>query len=102
MLAGEAVTWFNRNTVEHTATFLENDMLDSGFLERGGAYTHIFEEPGEFDYHSKHDPLMTGTIIVERPFFVQAMIKMIFPRSSPGAVCVLADIFIGCRNLPIV
>ena len=33
--AGEAVTWFNHNTMEHTVTSIDSGVLDSGLLERG-------------------------------------------------------------------
>lgn len=63
--AGEAVTWFNHNTMEHTVTSIDSGVLDSGFLESGESYTHVFGEPGEFDYYSRPDPSITGKIIVE-------------------------------------
>ena len=39
--------------------------FDSGDLEEhGGAYSHVFDVEGEFDYFCQHHPIMTGTVQV--------------------------------------
>ena len=62
--AGETITWTNDDSVTHTAT-ADNGEFDSGHLEPGNAFSHVFEEPGTYDYRCTIHPTMVGTITVQ-------------------------------------
>lgn len=69
-VVGGMVTWTNNDTALHTATSGNAEagepdgVFDSGFLNRGQKFSHVFEETGEFDYYCILHPFMTGKVIV--------------------------------------
>lgn len=69
-VVGGMVTWTNDDTALHTATSGDAEagepdgVFDSGFLNRGQKFSHVFEEVGEFDYYCILHPFMTGKVIV--------------------------------------
>jgi plastocyanin len=44
----------------------EKPLFDSGPIRIGGTFERIFETPGTFEYFSRKDPSVRGTIIVKR------------------------------------
>lgn len=73
--AGESVTWTNMDFVPHTATSGNpgdadaGSIFDSGTLTLGSAFSHTFNEPGEFVYFCQVHPTMMrdAKVIVEAP-----------------------------------
>lgn len=59
--AGTTVVWTNDGRAPHTVT---GDFADSGILEPGQTFSHLFSESGEFGYACAIHPNMTGTIRV--------------------------------------
>ena len=62
---GDSVTWTNKDSARHTVTSDTESELDSDLLSKDNTYVHVFNEKGEFSYHCKPHPYMTGKIIVE-------------------------------------
>ena len=60
--AGAKVTWVNRDTAGHTATFSK---LDTDRLEKGDRRALTFEQPGRYRYVCAFHAFMTGEVIVE-------------------------------------
>ena len=63
---GEVVTWINYDSVEHTITSDEGNLLDSGLIGKVESYTMVFTEAGTYDYHCSPHPYMKGKIVVEK------------------------------------
>jgi len=63
--AGATVTWTNSDTVPHTATAKDREVLQSGTLNPGDSYSQTFDQPGTFDYFCEFHANMKGTIIVQ-------------------------------------
>lgn len=63
--AGTTVTWMNSDTVPHTATAQDRDVLQSGTLDAGDTFSQTFDAPGTIDYFCEFHPNMKGTIIVQ-------------------------------------
>ena len=61
---GGTVTWTNRDIPAHTATGLDRDVLDSGGLGVGEAYSQTFDEAGTYEYVCEYHPDMKGTVVV--------------------------------------
>ena len=61
--AGTPVTWINRETAGHTATF-ENG-LDTDRLEKGDRAALTFEKPGRYPYVCAFHAFMKGEVVVE-------------------------------------
>ncbi|NPE31550.1 cupredoxin family copper-binding protein [Methanococcoides sp. SA1] len=61
---GDTIKWTNLDTAPHTATD-NNDMFDSGTLEKGESFSMTFDEAGTYDYICTIHPWMEGTVIVE-------------------------------------
>lgn len=66
--AGQTVTWVNKGTMHHTVT-ADDDSFNSGFVEPGQSYSHIFLQPGRYPYHcvlhgSERGVGMAGVIVV--------------------------------------
>jgi plastocyanin len=59
---GATVTWTNQDPVAHTVTGAD---FDSGSVEQGKTYSHVFDKAGTYDYHCAIHPSMKGTIIVQ-------------------------------------
>ena len=66
--AGDSVTWINADGVPHTVTSGGGGEADGGFdsslLGPGQAFTHQFNEPGEFPFTCTLHPHMNGTVTV--------------------------------------
>jgi plastocyanin len=61
---GEAVTWTNKGSHDHTVT-ADDGSFDSGSLSTGDAFANLFLEAGTFQYHDSIYPdRMTGTVVV--------------------------------------
>ena len=58
------VTWKNQDTDWHTA-HSDFPEFDSGLIQAGGSYTHVFERVGIYPYHCDPHPWMTGIVIVK-------------------------------------
>ena len=65
ILAGGSVTWVNNDTVPHTATGRDAEILQSGTIEPGNDFTQTFNTPGTYEYYCEFHPDMTGTIVVQ-------------------------------------
>jgi plastocyanin len=64
--AGTTVTWVNRDDVPHTATSSQKPRaFDSGTLDTDQKFSHVFAQPGTYDYFCAVHPHMTGQIIVK-------------------------------------
>ena len=61
---GTAVTWFNADAMEHSVTSNTTGLWDSGLINSGSRWSHIFDTPGTYAYHCSPHPWMTGTIVV--------------------------------------
>jgi plastocyanin len=62
---GATVTWTNSDTVPHTATAQDREVLQSGTLNPGDSYSQTFDQPGTFDYFCEFHANMKGTIVVQ-------------------------------------
>ena len=60
---GATVEWKNEDLIPHTAT--SPVFGDSGPLNPGDSWKHIFNQAGEFPYVCTFHPAMTGTVIVK-------------------------------------
>jgi plastocyanin len=58
------VTWLNNDIAPHTVT-ADDGAFDSGNLNPGQTWTHVFTTPGTYTYHCKYHLWMHGTIIVK-------------------------------------
>ena len=64
--AGTTVTWVNRDDVPHTATSTKKARaFDSGTLDTDQKFSHLFSQPGTYDYFCAVHPHMTGQVIVK-------------------------------------
>lgn len=61
---GTKVTWTNNDSTSHTVTSNDN-LFESGTLSKSATFSYTFNQSGEFNYHCKIHPSMTGRIIVE-------------------------------------
>jgi plastocyanin len=62
-LVGEPVTWANDDGTAHdVATFA--DGFDSGRMEVGARFSHVFAEQGTYQYHCTLHPFMFGSVRV--------------------------------------
>jgi plastocyanin len=58
------VTWTNDDSIQHTVTFDEEGLFDSGPLSPGDTIDNAFDTPGGFGYHCSIHPWMTGRVMV--------------------------------------
>jgi plastocyanin len=58
------VVWKNEDNDWHTA-HSNIPEFNSGLIESGASFTHVFERAGIFPYHCDPHPWMTGLVIVE-------------------------------------
>jgi glucose/arabinose dehydrogenase len=69
--SGETITWYNADTVSHTATSGsdsdpdEGQLFDSDAILSKQAFTLKFDNKGTFDYYCIYHPSMVGEIIVK-------------------------------------
>ena len=63
---GTTVTWINKDTtlLSHTVTSNVSGQFDSGLLDTGARWSHIFAQPGNFTYYCTLHPNMWGTVVV--------------------------------------
>jgi plastocyanin len=62
---GDTVTWTNQDSVPHTATGSDTDLLQSGTIAPGSSFSQVFNSPGQIEYHCEFHPNMLGTIVVK-------------------------------------
>ena len=64
--AGAKVTWVNHDDVPHTATSTAKPRaFDSGTLDTDGTFSHVFNQPGTYEYFCAVHPHMKGRIVVK-------------------------------------
>jgi glucose/arabinose dehydrogenase/plastocyanin len=69
--SGDTITWYNADTVSHTATSGsdtdpdEGQLFDSDAILSKQAYSLKFDDEGIYDYYCVYHPSMVGEIIVE-------------------------------------
>ncbi len=61
---GTTVTWTNYDSVAHTVTSDDGDVLDSGLFSIGGTFRHTFDSPGEYAYYCEPHSNMKGLVTV--------------------------------------
>jgi plastocyanin len=61
--AGTTVTWPNEDSTPHTVV-ANDDAFDSGRLDWGQQFQHVFMEPGAYAYHCSFHPGMMGMVVV--------------------------------------
>lgn len=65
---GTTVTWTNEDDIEHSVTSgppgAHDTLFESGLFLRGQAFSHAFNEPGEFAYFCMRHNSMVGTVVV--------------------------------------
>lgn len=61
---GTKVTWINNDSVPHTVTSSQSDVLNSAELSTGESFSATLSQPGRIDYHCNIHPSMTGSIVV--------------------------------------
>ena len=61
--AGTTVTWTNNGARPHTVT-ADDGSFDSGRLDPGEQFSHVFDQPGTFTYRCGYHEEMQGTIVV--------------------------------------
>ena len=59
------VVWKNEDTDWHSAHSDDNIEFDSGLMQSGASFTHVFERVGTYTYHCDPHPWMTGVVIVK-------------------------------------
>jgi plastocyanin len=63
IIMGSVVEWTNTGSRTHTVT-ADDGSFDSGNLDAGEKWTREFDAEGDFPFHCKIHPSMTGTINV--------------------------------------
>ncbi len=58
----QAVGWINQDSAPHTVT---GSGFDSGTLQQGQRYEHLFQTVGTFDYHCSIHSQMQAKVIVQ-------------------------------------
>lgn len=61
--AGTTVEWVNDDPLAHTVVAADS-AFDSGSIEPGGTWRHLFSVPGVYTYACRPHPFMKGTITV--------------------------------------
>lgn len=61
--AGEGILWRNMGELPHTVTDRAGE-FDSGILQNGETFTHVFPEVGTFEYFCTLHPDMIATVVV--------------------------------------
>jgi plastocyanin len=65
--AGTKVTWTNQDDMPHTVTStVQPKALDSEALDTDARFSHVFAEPGTYDYVCTIHPKMAGRVIVQK------------------------------------
>ena len=60
---GDAVVWLNKDPFPHTATAVGD--FDSGSIESGSSWRHVFDNAGDHPYICTLHPNMKGMVHVE-------------------------------------
>ncbi|WP_167143633.1 cupredoxin domain-containing protein [Canibacter zhoujuaniae] len=60
---GEAVRWTFDGGAKHDVVAADGSFVSE--LQKDGSFTHVFTEPGKYDYDCSIHPEMRGTVIVE-------------------------------------
>ena len=69
--SGETITWYNADTISHTATSgsdsdpTEGQLFDSDAILSKQAFSFKFDNKGTFDYYCVYHPSMVGEIVVK-------------------------------------
>ena len=63
--AGQSVTWTNDDTVPHTVTAKDRNVLQSGTMNAGDTFTQTFNTPGTYEYFCEFHANMKGVVIVK-------------------------------------
>ena len=63
--SGDTVTWFNHDSMPHTASALDGQSFDSGAVDPGGSWSFVFTKVGSYQYRCAIHPDMHGEIVVE-------------------------------------
>ena len=85
--AGSTVTWTNTGAVIHSVTsdtgaFDSSPSCPTGpCIDPGGSFSHLFPQVGQFAYHCKVHPNMTGTVVVDAPATTTTATT---PGTTPG------------------
>ena len=61
--AGTLVTWTNNDQLVHTIT-ADDGSWESGPIEPGKTWSHMFAQPGDYAFHCTPHPFMQGTVVV--------------------------------------
>lgn len=90
---GDTVRWRQRDGTPHTTTSTQGEW-DSGFLNAGQTFSHIFRRAGSFPYFCEPHPWMTGTVIVEAAAATAPTVAITSPSQNatltPGPVTITA------------
>jgi plastocyanin len=62
--AGGTVVWTNKDTIPHTTRSDGSLLWDSGTLQPGASYKHVFKATGSYNYSCAIHPEMKGTVYV--------------------------------------
>lgn len=62
--AGQSVEWINDDAVLHSATATDRSW-DSGEIDGGRTWTHLFEKPGTFAYFCDDHSYMRARVVVK-------------------------------------
>ena len=62
--AGAPLIWANEDWAPHTVT-AETGSFDSGRLDEGATFQHVFTEPGTYSYLCTFHPGMVGKVVVD-------------------------------------
>jgi aldose sugar dehydrogenase len=69
--SGDTITWYNADTISHTATSgsdsdpTEGQLFDSDAILSKQAFSFKFDNKGTFDYYCVYHPSMVGEIVVK-------------------------------------
>jgi plastocyanin len=62
--AGTSVTWTNRDTDNHTVTFMPAMMMSGTILASGDRFSYTFSSPGTYNYLCMYHQGMIGRVVV--------------------------------------
>lgn len=62
---GQTVDWTNDDLTPHTVTSQGAGGLDSGSIDAGVSWRHVFTQAGSFQYYCTFHPDMKGTVVVK-------------------------------------
>lgn len=61
---GTSVVWTNEGARTHSVVSDDGGFSGSGLLDPTQAFTFTFQVPGEYRYHCRYHPELTGTVVV--------------------------------------